>query len=68
MTDRTKGCWVAFDKDIRVDDVEWIINAIKMIKGVTDVELSITDSSDWINRAHIKAELKTEIINLYNKL
>lgn len=38
MTDRLLGVWVAFEKDIRVDDVKPLIAAIKQMKGVLAVK------------------------------
>jgi len=46
MTDRYKGLMVVFEKDIRDDDAKKIIDAIKMIKGVLNVEPSISTSED----------------------
>lgn len=57
MTDRLKGCWVVFEKDIREDDAGGLLNVIKSIKGVLDVTPSVSDSNDWMNRARIKDEL-----------
>ena len=65
MTDRVKGCWVLFDKDIRVDDVEQITDAIKMIKGVQEVQISVADFNDWANRNRIKAELRDKFWQFY---
>lgn len=56
MTDRVKGFTVALDKDIRIDDIEHIINAIKMVKGVSDVQPLITDSGDFIARVRVRQE------------
>jgi hypothetical protein len=61
MTDRLKGCTVIFDHDIRVDDAEALLNAIRMIKGVQSVEPSISTSEDWM--AARKA--KTDMINAF---
>ena len=68
MTDTTKGCTVAFEKDIRVDDVRAIVDAIKMISGVADVELHITDTTDFLARAHVKAEIRDELLTLYKNI
>lgn len=35
MSDRVHSITVVLEKDIRSDDAEWVINAIKMIRGVT---------------------------------
>lgn len=61
MTDRVKGFTVTLEKDIRIDDVEDIINAIKMVRGVAHVEPSITTSDDHMNREMIKNDFKTRI-------
>lgn len=65
MTDRLKGVYVAFEKDIRDDDASFIINAIHMIKGVADVSLNVADGDDWINRAQIRNELKDKFWKFY---
>lgn len=57
MTDRLKGVWVAFERDIRDDDAEAIIKAIRMIRHVAAVKGNIADSNDWINRMQIRTEL-----------
>lgn len=62
MTDRLKGVYVAFTKDIRVDDAEPIIHAIKMIKGVLDVEQNVADPDDWMNRRRIRGELAEQLM------
>ena len=38
MTDRIKGLTVLLEPDKRDDDTEYIINAIRMIKGVVSVK------------------------------
>jgi hypothetical protein len=57
MTDRHAGYIITLDKDVREDDAEFVLNAIRMIKGVTAVDPIVSD-----NRLHM-AELraKTEI-------
>lgn len=58
MTDRVKGFTVTLEKDIRIDDVEVIMQAIRMIRGIADVEPSISTSEDHMNRQRIKYELR----------
>ena len=60
MTDRVKGCTVVFDKDYREDDIEDILNAIKMIKGVIKVESSITTTDDYYAKEQSKYELRSK--------
>lgn len=61
MTDRMKGCVVAFDRDIREDDVEFLVNAIKMIKGVQAVELSVASHEDYMNRERVRQEIQDRL-------
>jgi hypothetical protein len=57
MTDRLKGCTVVFTHDIRDDDAEAILNAIRMVKGVLSVDPSLASSEDWMMRERVKSEL-----------
>ena len=61
MTDRIKGVYVALDRDYRTDDAEAILDAIKMVKGVSDVAVNITDFDDWTNRSRIRMELSAKL-------
>ena len=58
MTDRVKGFTVTLEKDIRIDDVEFILNAVKMIKGIAHVEPSISTSDDHFARQRVKMEMR----------
>ena len=68
MTDSLKGVHVAFEKDIRDDDAEPIINAIKAIRGVADVTGDVCDLSDWTNRAQVKIEIRQKLLELYKSI
>ena len=57
MTDRIRVLSVCLDKEYRDDDCEAIINAIKMVRGVSDVEAHVEEPRDWANRARIRREL-----------
>ena len=41
MTDRVKGFNVTLESDVRIDDIETIMNAIKMIKGIIKLDTNI---------------------------
>ncbi len=64
MTDRVKGFTVTLEKDIRIDDVEEIQNAIAMIKGVIQVEPSISTSEDHMSRERAKYEMRNKIFEV----
>lgn len=67
MTDRAKGCWVAFKDDYRTDDVESLVSAIEQLRGVQAVTLNLADSDDWMNRERIRWELKDQIYAVLEK-
>lgn len=61
MTNSLKGVFVSFDNDIMEDDAEFIMSAIKMIKGVQSVEANVVNADDWMNRERIRIEMKQKI-------
>ena len=65
MTDRLKGLVVAFEADVRVDDADHIINAIRMLRGVSDVTELPIESSDWLARTRVRMELWEAIHSLF---
>lgn len=67
MTDRLKGVVVTFDRDIRVDDAEGIVNAIKHIKGVVSVKPVVADIEDHMARERIRREMSKDIYELLEK-
>lgn len=67
MTDKVKGFTVTLEKDIRIDDVEVIVNAIRMIRGIADVEVSITTGDDYINREMIRNEFRDKFRKFYTE-
>jgi hypothetical protein len=59
MTDRIRGCYVAFETDIRVDGAEEIMNAILLIRGVAAVDKSecVSSPETWISDKRVRREL-----------
>lgn len=62
MTNRIKSLTVALTHDIREDDCEVIVNAIKMIRGVADVDMNVSDIDDYTNRKQVKEELREKML------
>lgn len=62
MTDRLNGVWVAFERDIREDDAESLISAIKHLRGVLAVEPKVSDSTDWMAEERARGELRKKLI------
>jgi hypothetical protein len=67
MTDRVKGFVVTLEQDVRIDDIEPMLQAIRYMRGVANVEPSIADSSDWINQQRIKNDLRGKLQRFINE-
>lgn len=67
MTDRIKGLVITLDHDYRDDDVEAIVNAIMMVKGVASVTKSVAEMDDHMNRARVVYALREKILDVFNE-
>ncbi len=67
MTDRLKGCYVAFDDDYRTDDVERILEAIRMVRGVASIATTVTNGDDWMNRERIRREYEDKVLAVFSR-
>lgn len=63
MTDRHTGYLVILDKDVRDDDAEWIINAMRMIKGVRKVEPIIGNPDIQIAESRARLEIRQRVFD-----
>ncbi len=61
MTDRLKGFIVMLDEDIREDDAQPILDAIRQIRHVQSVATMVSDADDWMARERVKIELKKKL-------
>jgi hypothetical protein len=67
MTDRVKGFTVTLAEDVRIDDIEPTMQAIRMIKGVVDVQPSIADGNDHINRMQVLHNIREKFIKFLDE-
>ena len=67
MTNRIKGFTITLEKDIREDDIQPILDAIQMIKGVASVTSKVSDSVDHMARERVKSELRDKFYNFIQK-
>ena len=66
MTDRIHSYTVVLEKDIREDDAEPIINAIKIIKGVLTATPHVADINSTVAKARVRTECLRNIIDICN--
>ena len=65
MTDRINTITVVLEKEIREDDCESILNAIRMIKGVLSVSANVADPSDYLAIRRARHELMKKIYEVF---
>lgn len=64
MTDRHAAYIVTLKEDIREDDAELILNALRMIKGVASVEPIVADYNLHIAQTRVDAEWREKLRDL----
>ena len=68
MTDRLNALTVSLDRDIRDDDAEVIINAIKAIRGVNGVTANIVDMDTFSAQMRVNSFVKEKLFALMDEL
>ena len=61
MSDRTQYLTVVLDGAYRTDDIEQVVNAIKMIKGVSYVGVNVKDPADYVAYTSARFELEQKL-------
>jgi len=61
MTDRVHALTVMLEKEYREDDVEALVEAIKIMRGVLKVELRVADIDFYTAREQAKHELQQQL-------
>lgn len=61
MTDRLHGVVVTFEKDMRTDDAELLISAIRMLKNVIDVQPMVADYNTRALRERVRFEFRQKL-------
>jgi hypothetical protein len=61
MTDRFHSLVVVLEKDIREDDAQAIIDAIKMVKGVLTVDGLVADPTSMMAYARARSDLQHKL-------
>lgn len=62
MTDRVRNLTVVLDRDVRTDDLEVIVAAINMIKGVHSISWNPVNGDDYVNRQVLKSDFHSKLL------
>lgn len=63
MTDRIRHITITLERDVREDDAEVIIGALKMIKGVAIVTPRKVDAGDHLARMAVVSEVRSKLLD-----
>lgn len=66
MTDRFSSLTVVLEGQVREDDAQGIIDAIRHIKGVISVDGNVDDSTMWTAKMQVKHELSEKLWKVLN--
>ena len=64
MTDRVNALVVVLDENIRTDDVEPLMNAIRQMRHVVSVEGNVTDLSSHTAEMRVRNELGIKLMKV----
>ncbi len=67
MTDRYIGFLVTLEKEMRCDDAESIITALKMVKGVSSVKPYVANLEDYLLYEKGKNEIRIKVMEFLSK-
>lgn len=67
MTDRHSGYVITLDRDIREDDAERVVTALRQIRGVVDVQpIGAADpGAEYVTRTRVQIELADKLLELH---
>lgn len=58
---------MSLERDIRDDDAEPLIAAIRQMRGVLDVQAHVSDVASWTAEERARLELRTRILEVLRK-
>jgi len=61
MTDRIRRLTVVLDADYRDDDIKPIVEALRMIRGISHVEYHVVDAQDHLARMTVRSEIQHDL-------
>lgn len=61
MTDRYHSFTVVLEEDIRKDDAEYLMNAIRCLKHVVDVSGNVSDPNIYVAHIRARSELSKKL-------
>lgn len=63
MTDRINALTVVLAEDMRDDDCEYVISAIRMIRHVLSVQPHVADFTSHVAYTRVRAEFRQKVLD-----
>lgn len=67
MTDRVNALVVTLDGDYRIDDVQSIIDALYMIKGIVHVEENVSDVESHVAYSLARSRISNKLFKVLSE-
>ena len=64
MTDRVRSITVALSRDMREDDVEYLVNLIGSLKNVEMITTNIVGGNEWATEERVRRELRDKLFKV----
>ncbi len=68
MTDRVNALLVVLEANVRDDDIEPLVEAIRQMRNVQSVELNVADADAYIAESRAKIQIISEINLLLQRM
>jgi hypothetical protein len=66
VTDRIHSITVVLEQDMRVDDAEALLTAIRMLRGVLSAEGNVTQPSHYVAETRVRFELERKLWQVFH--
>jgi hypothetical protein len=67
MTDRYHALTVTLERDIRSDDAQGLIEAIRWLRGVADVRPEVASIDHHVASVRVRQEYQARILDLFRE-
>lgn len=68
MTDRINSLTIVLENDVRSDQIEPLLTAIRQLRCVLTVKENITDVSDYVAQERARHKIKEELWKAYQAI
>jgi len=67
MTDRVNYLTVALEKDMRIDDAQALVQAIRCMRNVLDVKENVADPMGFVIEERVRQEMAQKLIEVVSR-